>query len=85
MGGWKKYVRTNIAEMRPVTDDEIVFYETFAFLRDADGNNISISEQDIKNGSPQEGDMIARNPNNHNDKWLVAEDYFKENFKVKGS
>ena len=26
------------------------------------------------------GDMIARNPKNHADKWLVAAQYFSDNF-----
>ncbi len=41
---------------------------------------ISISDEDLKNGSPKLGDMIARNPKNHSDQWLVAEQYFKDNF-----
>ena len=41
---------------------------------------VSISDADLKNGSPKIGDMIARNPKNHNDQWLVAEQYFKDNF-----
>ena len=40
---------------------------------------ISVSEQDKLNGSPKPGDMIARNPNNHADQWLVAQKYFKDN------
>ena len=28
----------------------------------------------------QSGDMIARNPDNHNDLWLIAGEYFKNNF-----
>lgn len=39
-----------------------------------------ISEEDKKAGSPKVGDMIARNPKNHLDKWLVAEKYFQDNF-----
>jgi len=31
-------------------------------------------------GSPKVGDMIARNPKNHNDMWLVAKVYFEDNF-----
>jgi len=34
----------------------------------------------MNTGSPKEGDMIARNPANHKDQWLVAAKYFKENF-----
>jgi hypothetical protein len=41
---------------------------------------VSISDVDKANGSPKIGDMIARNPKNHNDQWLVAEKYFKDNF-----
>ena len=35
------------------------------------------------NGKKQilkKGDMIARNPKDHNDQWLVAKKYFKDNF-----
>lgn len=28
----------------------------------------------------KQGDMIARDPNNHEDQWLVAEEYFKANY-----
>lgn len=30
----------------------------------------------------REGDMIARNPKNHEDQWLVGRKYFKENFEL---
>ena len=40
---------------------------------------VSISEADFINGSPKEGDMIARNPKDHSDQWLVAKKYFEEN------
>ena len=65
---FKKFTRTNIAEMRPYQKGEKL-------------TGVSISEADKINGSPKIGDMIARNPKNHNDKWLVAKKYFKENFK----
>jgi len=72
MEQFKKYIRTNIAEMRPITTEE---------TKDGlSGSSISISLADRENGSPKLGDMIARNPLNHNDEWLVASDYFKENF-----
>ena len=66
---FKKYRRTNIAEMRPFTVDDMDLHES-----------ISVSQADLENGSPKAGDMIARNPLNHNDQWLVAKDYFNENF-----
>lgn len=30
--------------------------------------------------SAKAGDMIARNPADHSDQWLITEEYFKENF-----
>lgn len=65
---FKKYKRSNIAEMREYQVGEIL-----------DGI-VSISEADLKNGSPKPGDMIARNPKNHTDQWLVAAAYFADNF-----
>lgn len=33
-----------------------------------------------KNGSPQKGDMIARDPTNYNDRWLIAQAYFEASY-----
>jgi len=41
---------------------------------------VSISDADKENGSPKKGDMIAFNPENSDDMWLVAEDFFKSNY-----
>ena len=68
--------------MRPVTKGDIQTFlndKNSHSLRDTEFR-ISISEVDKRNGSPRIGDMIARNPKNHNDQWLVAEQYFKDNF-----
>jgi len=81
MSEWVKYARKGRTEMRKVTQDDIVFYNTFGYVSKNGENHISISDEDIENGSPKIGDMIARNSKNHNDKWLVAEEYFKNNFK----
>jgi hypothetical protein len=62
-----QYRRKQIAELRPYTAGE-------------DMTLISVSEEDRKAGSPKSGDMIARNPKNHDDKWLVAAAYFADNF-----
>jgi hypothetical protein len=43
-------------------------------------DGVSISAPDREAGSPKSGDMIARNPKNHSDQWLVAEQYFADNF-----
>jgi len=72
MSVFKQYRRKQIAELRPVTDREVM-------TRTID-SRISISPVDKENGHPYHGDMIARNPKNHNDQWLVTEKYFKENF-----
>lgn len=68
---FRKYVRTNIAEMHEITDKEVIIPDT-----------VSISEVDLKNGSPKVGDFIARNPLNHDDMWLVAKKYANENFEL---
>jgi len=43
-------------------------------------DGVSISEEDVKAGSPKAGDMIARNPVNYNDKWLINKAYFEKNY-----
>ncbi len=65
---FKQYRRTQVAEMIPWTPD--------LHLR----SRISISDPDVAAGSPKEGDMVARNPKNHDDLWLVSSQYFKDNF-----
>lgn len=46
-------------------------------LLDMDG--ISVSSEDRASGSPREGDMIAINPKNDKDLWLVSKKYFDDN------
>ena len=41
---------------------------------------VSISESDKQNGSPKKGDMIAFNPKDATDMWLVSEQFFKDNY-----
>jgi len=76
---FKEYRRTQIAEMRPVTEEEIKLGRLIV-TKTHSRKSISVSDVDLQNGSPKTGDMIARNPKNHNDLWLVAEQYFKDNF-----
>lgn len=64
---FKQYRRKQIAELRPYEANE-------------DMTGISVSAEDAKAGSPKAGDMIARNPKNHADQWLVAAAYFHDNF-----
>ena len=82
MKDFKLYRRTQIAEMRPVTEWDIKAYQVdkeIHSIRDTEFK-VSISDVDRQNGSPKIGDMIARNPKNHNDQWLVAKQYFEDNF-----
>ena len=67
MTEFKQYRRKQIAELREWQPGD-------------DMGEVSISAPDKKNGSPKLGDMIARNPKNHADKWLVAAAYFADNF-----
>lgn len=67
MSEFKQYRRKQIAELRYYVEGE-------------DMLGISVSDEDFKAGSPKVGDMIARNPKNHVDQWLVAAQYFKDNF-----
>lgn len=67
MADWTQYRRKAIAEMRSYTPGETL-------------SGVSVSIPDVANGSPKVGDMIARNPKNHEDQWLVAAAYFADNF-----
>ena len=67
MQEFKQYRRTQIAEMTP-------------WVEGFDMSRVSVSAPDKEAGSPKPGDMIARNPKNHDDKWLVAAAYFADNF-----
>lgn len=67
MSRTKNYRKKQSQPMRPYIEGE-----------DLKGVSISIADQ--VNGSPKVGDMIAINPNDENDKWLVAEKFFNENY-----
>jgi len=66
---FNQYRRKQVAELRPYIPGEGLY-------------QVRISSEDVKAGSPKDGDMIARNPDNHDDKWLVAAQYFADNFEV---
>ncbi len=83
MKDFKQFRRSQIAEMREVTELDINVFKNHGFIHISEypfGRNISISDADKNNGSPKIGDMIARNPKDYSDQWLVAEQYFKDNF-----
>ena len=64
MDNFRKYKRTNIAEMRP-------------YILGEDLTGTSVAKTDSP--SIDMG-MIARNPKNHKDQWYVAKKYFEDNF-----
>jgi hypothetical protein len=72
MTQFNKYRRISIAEMTP-------------WEPGYDMEDVSVSAPDQEAGSPKSGDMIARNPVNHADQWLVAEAYFAANFEPFGT
>jgi len=74
---FKRYQRKGFTEARLVTDEEIA--DRTLLLK----AGVLISSQDLIKGSPKHGDMIARNPNNHTDQWLIAADYWIRNFEQK--
>jgi len=67
MTDFAHYRKKQIAEMRPYVPGE-------------DVTGITISETDAENGSPRDGDMIARDPANHVDQWLVSATFFAANY-----
>jgi hypothetical protein len=56
--------------------------EMFAWTPDMPMDIVSVSDADKKNGSPKPGDMIAINIKDTTDFWLVAEEYFKNNYEL---
>jgi hypothetical protein len=68
VNAFKQYRRKQIAELRPYVPGEQL------------PELVSVSQADRDGGSPKDGDMIARNPKNHDDQWLVAAQYFADNF-----
>lgn len=64
---FRRFKRKDFAELRPYEKGE-------------DLTDVSISSADRRNGSPKAGDMIARNPDDHSDQWLVAKRFFKKHY-----
>jgi len=67
---FRQYRRKQIAELRPFVVGEVL------------SERVSVSAPDREAGSPKPGDMIARNPKNHDDQWLVAAAYFADHFEA---
>ncbi len=85
MSKFKQYKIKQIAELREITEEDVKHYENNGVLYTFDTEEVyevSISDVDLRDGSPKVGDMVARNPKNHNDQWLVAKQYFEDNFEL---
>ena len=63
----KNYIKKQVQPMMP-----------YEYGMNMDG--VSISEVDKSHGSPQDSDMIAVSPSNSKDRWLVAEQFFIDNY-----
>lgn len=44
---------------------------------DLDG--VTVADSDVAKGSPKEGDWIARNPDDHANRWLVEASFYQAN------
>jgi len=66
---WKEYKRKGLSQMTEWKEGLNV-------------DHVSISDEDKAKGSPKVGDMIARNPKNYKDQWLVAKAYFDDNLEL---
>lgn len=72
INNFSSYRKSRTTEMRPWVEGE-------------DMTGVSISKVDRENGSPKAGDMIARNPGQVEDMWLVSAAYFATNYKPEPS
>jgi hypothetical protein len=69
MSEFKNYRKKALQPLRPYVPGE-------------DVTGVSISDADRATGSPREGDMIAQNPANPNDRWLVAQEVFAVTYEL---
>ena len=56
--------------------------ELIPWAEGMDMEGVSVSDADKNNGSPQVGDMIAFNPEDSTDKWLVGSKFFNDNYEL---
>jgi len=68
MSEWKKYRKTGIAEMKPLLH------------KDWNPRTLNLSVADRANGHPKMGDMLARDPLNHSDRWVVSGTFFRSHY-----
>ncbi len=72
MEEFKKYLKP--MELRPITQEHIdEFNDDGGIMYDGEFARYALT---IGNARPRIGDMIARDPDNHNRQWLVTEREF---------
>ena len=82
---WTDY-RKALQELEDYLEEITKYYRKkelqplFPWTPDLPMGLVSISEADKANGSPKKGDMIAYNPKEPTDFWLVAEKFFIDNY-----
>lgn len=52
------------------------FAEMRPYIPGEDLTHVSVSEQD----NPKPGDMIAREPTDHENQWLISQEFFELNY-----
>ena len=65
---WNRYIKRGAIEATEWTID-------------TDMTLVSLSADDIENGNPKSGGMIARDPKNPNDRWYINPDYFNKHYR----
>jgi hypothetical protein len=82
---YQEYRRTEITSIRPyipgedltgvsVSSADKILIDSFNVLEHEKGNPFQVD--------PENFGGIARNPDNHEDQWYIAPDYFIKNFEV---
>ena len=64
---WKRYRKTVEIEARP-------------WIPAMDMRHVRVLHTDRLAGSPKEGDMIARQPDDHEDRWLIRGEVFEATY-----
>ena len=70
MSEFREYQKSSFITARPYVPGESL-------------ERVSVSPHDIDKGHPMDGDMIACDPNNTDDQWLVSCNYFHNNYALR--
>jgi hypothetical protein len=79
MGNGRKYVRLHVLQNSEWKRYRLsVIWEMRPYVPGEPLDGISVSKTD----TPEEGGMIARDMENHNDQWYVAKAFFEKNCRL---